>query len=212
MSAVRFMVAVSIDGYLAGPDQSLDDPLGIGGEDLHTWLTELEVWRRSEGEQGGVTNASSRVVEEAQAGVGAYLMGRNMFGGGRGPWRDDWRGWWGDDPPYHVPVFVLTHHEREPLEMDGGTTFHFVTDGIEAALDRARRAAGDRDIVIGGGAAVIQQYLRAGHVDRFVLNVVPIVLGAGERLLENVSELRLEQARAIEAPGVTHITYRVITT
>ena len=200
----------TLDGFSAGPDQSLEEPLGIGGEDLHRWLTELDVWRRSEGQAGGVTNASSRVVEEAQANVGAYLMGRNMFGGGRGPWRDDWRGWWGDDPPYHVPVFVLTHYERDPLEMEGGTTFHFVTGGIDDALRSAQKAAGDQDIVIGGGASVIQQYLRAGVVDRFELNVVPIVLGAGERLLQDVGELRLEQVRAIGAPGVTHITNRVV--
>lgn len=134
-----------------------------------------------------------------------------MFGGGPGPWRDDppWNGWWGDDPPFHAPVFVLTHHARDPVEMQGGTTFSFVTDGIASALDRARRAAGDRDVLIGGGASTVQQYLAAGLVDGFDLHVVPVVLGAGERLLENVGDLRLEQVRAIEAPGVTHIKYRV---
>ena len=212
MGAVRFHVAVSIDGYLAGPDQSEENPLGVGGMDLHRWLFELDAWRSSEGEPGGVTNASSTVVEEAQANVGAYVMGRNMFGGGPGPWREDppWTGWWGEDPPYHTPVFVLTHHPREPLEMAGGTTFIFVTDGVNAALERAKAAAGDRDVVLGGGANVIQQYLAAGQVDRFELSVAPVLLGAGERLLEGVGGLRLEQVRGIEAPGVTHITYRVL--
>jgi dihydrofolate reductase len=212
MGAVRFHVAVSIDGYLAGPDQSEENPLGIGGMDLHRWLFELDAWRSSEGEPGGVTNASSSVIEEAQANVGAYVMGRNMFGGGPGPWREDppWTGWWGEDPPYHTPVFVLTHHPREPLEMAGGTSFIFVTDGVNAALERAKAAAGDRDVVLGGGANVIQQYLAAEQVDRFELSVVPVLLGAGERLLEGVGGLRLEQVRGIEAPGVTHITYRVL--
>jgi dihydrofolate reductase len=158
MSLVTFQVSVSVDGYMAGPNQTLDEPLGVGGEDLHDWLVELEVWRRSQGEQGGVTNVSTRVVEEATANVGAYIMGRKMFGGGPGPWKDDppWRGWWGDDPPYHVPVFVLTHHPRGPLEMEGGTTFHFLADGIEA-LERAKEAAADRDVSIAGGADVIRQ-------------------------------------------------------
>jgi len=212
VSVVRFMVTVSIDGYMAGPDQSLEEPLGVGGEDLHRWLTELEVWRRAAGLGGGITNASSRVVEEAQADVGAYVMGRNMFGGGRGPWGDDppWRGWWGDDPPYRVPVFVLTHHPRESLPMEGGTTFHFVTAGVDRAIDQAREVARDRDVVIAGGADVIRQCLRAGHVDRFELNLAPVILGAGERPLADVGDLRLEQIRAIEAPRVTHVSYRVL--
>jgi dihydrofolate reductase len=211
MSLVTFQVSVSVDGYMAGPNQTLDEPLGVGGEDLHDWLVELEVWRRSQGEQGGVTNVSTRVVEEATANVGAYIMGRKMFGGGPGPWKDDppWRGWWGDDPPYHVPVFVLTHHPRGPLEMEGGTTFHFLADGIEA-LERAKEAAADRDVSIAGGADVIRQYLRAGLIDAFELHVAPIVLGAGERPLDDVGDLRIEQVRAIEAPGVTHIKYRVV--
>jgi dihydrofolate reductase len=139
-------------------------------------------------------------------------MGRNMFGGYPGGWSGDppWRGWWGDDPPYHTPVFVLTHHAREPLEMDGGTTFHFVTEGAEAAMERAKEAAADRDVSIAGGADVIRQYLRAGLVDGFELHIAPVVLGAGERPLEDVGDLRLEQTRAIEAPGVTHVRYRVI--
>jgi dihydrofolate reductase len=209
---VKFQVAVSLDGFMAGPDQSLEDPLGIGGMDLHRWMFELEVWRRLEGEEGGVVNASTPVGEEAMTSYGALVMGRKMFGGGPGPWRDDppWRGWWGDDPPYHTPVFVLTHHPRAPLEMEGGTTFFFVTDGIHSALEQARSTAGDRDVALGGGANTLQQYLAADLVDEFELHVVPLLLGAGERLLENVGDLRLEQVRAIEAPGVTHLRYRVI--
>ncbi|MFL5738487.1 MAG: dihydrofolate reductase family protein [Actinomycetota bacterium] len=212
MGIVRFHVAVSVDGYLAGPDQSMENPLGVGGENLHTWLIELTSWREMQGLDGGVVNASTPVVEEAQANVGAYVMGRNMFGGGPGPWGGDpaWKGWWGDDPPYHTPVFVLTHHARDPLTMQGGTTFRFVTEGSDAALALARDAAGERDIAIAGGASVIQQYLAAGAVDEFELNVAPVILGAGERLLENVGDLRLEQLRAIEAPGVTHLNYRVV--
>ncbi len=212
MGKVVFQVSVSLDGFLAGPEQSLENPIGIGGLELHRWMFELEVWRRRAGEEGGEVNASTAVIEEGTANVGAYILGRNMFGGGPGPWPDDppWNGWWGDDPPYHTPVFVLTHHPRGPLEMQGGTTFTFVTEGIEAALERARRAAGDRDVRIGGGANTIQQYLAAGLVDGFELHIAPVLLGAGERLLENVGDVRVEQVRAVEAPGVTHITYRVL--
>ena len=211
MSMVRFQIAVSLDGYAAGPDQSEDNPLGVGGMDLHRWVLELEAWRKQQGQEGGEVNASSLVVEEAQSNVGATVMGRNMFGGGPGPWNEDqpWNGWWGEDPPYHTPVFVLTHHPRASLEMEGGTTFIFVTDGIESALEQAKQAAGELDVLLGGGANVVQQYLAAGLVDEFELHVVPIVLGDGERLLDNVGSLRLEQVRAIEAPGVTHIKYRV---
>jgi dihydrofolate reductase len=209
---IRFHVAVSLDGYMAGPDQSEENPLGVGGMDLHRWLFELEAWRRQEGQQGGEVNASTPVVEEAQSNVGAVVMGRKMFGGGPGPWRADppWKGWWGDNPPYHTPVFVLTHHPREPLEMEGETTFFFVTDGIQSALEQARRAAGRQDVLVGGGAHAIQQCLSAGAVDEFELHVAPILLGAGERLFENVGDLKLEQLRAIEAPGVTHVKYRVV--
>ena len=150
MGTFRFQVAVSLDGYVAGPQQSLENPLGVGGEELHRWLFDLEVWRASEGEGGGEINASTAVIEEAQANVGAVVMGRNMFGGGPGPWPEDppWKGWWGDDPPYHVPTFVLTHHPREPEEMEGGTTFFFVTDGIGSAFEQAQRIAGGKDILL----------------------------------------------------------------
>jgi dihydrofolate reductase len=212
MSKLRFHISVSVDGFVAGPDQSEENPLGVGGESLHEWIVELEAWRRPHGLEGGKVNASTPVIEEAQSNVGATVMGRNMFGGGPGPWTEDppWNGWWGDNPPFHTPVFVLTHHPREPLEMDGGTTFNFVTDGIEPALEQARQAAGGRDVLLGGGASVIQQYLAAGLVDEFELHIVPILLGDGERLLENVGNLKLEQVRAIEAPSVTHLKYRVV--
>jgi dihydrofolate reductase len=183
----------------------------VGGERLHEWLVELEIWRTLEGMEGGVVNASTPAAEEAFANVGATVMGRNMFGGGRGPVGTTLRGrgGWGDDPPFHTPVFVLTHHAREPLAMRGGTTFVFVTDGIESALDEARHAAGSGDVLIGGGARTVQQYLAAGLVDEFQLHIVPVLLGAGERLFEHVGNLRLEQVRAVEAPGVTHVAYRV---
>jgi dihydrofolate reductase len=212
MSIIRFHLSVSLDGFAAGPDQSKETPLGVGGEDLHGWIVELEAWRKQHGQEGGEVNASTPIVEELQSNVGATLMGRNMFGGGPGPWRENppWNGWWGDDPPFHTPVFVLTHHPREPLEMEGGTTFIFVTDGIESALEQAKQAAVGRDVAIGGGANVVQQYLAAGLVDEFELHVVPILLSSGERLLDNVGNLELEQARVIEAPGVTHIKYRVV--
>jgi dihydrofolate reductase len=212
MGIFRFQISVSLDGYVAGPRQSEENPLGVGGEDLHQWVVELEAWRKQQGLEGGEVNASNAIVEEAISNVGANVMGRNMFGGGPGPWSEDppWIGWWGDDPPFHTPVFVLTHHPRAPLEMQGGTTFVFVTDGIEFAFEQAKRAAGDKDVLLGGGASVVQQYLAAGLVDEFELHVVPIFLGDGERLLDNVGNLEVEQVRAIEAPGVTHIKYRVV--
>jgi len=212
MSVFRFQMAVSLDGYVAGANQSERDPLGVGGMQLHEWVFELEAWRREMGQEGGEVNASSPVVEEAQANVGAVVMGRNMFGGGPGPWETDppWNGWWGNDPPYHAPVFVLTHHPREPLEMLGGTTFTFVTDGIRPALERAREAAGERDVLLGGGASAANQYLRAGLLDEFEVHVVPVILGEGERLFVDVGPLELTQVRSIEAPGVTHLKYRVV--
>ncbi len=212
MSKLRFEISVSVDGYVAGPNQSEEQPLGEGGEDLHEWVVKLKAWRESHGREGGEVNASSEIIEEAMENVGAVIMGRKMFGGGPGPWGDDpWTGWWGDDPPFHVPVFVLTHHEREPLQMAGGTTFHFVTDGIESALERAREAAGGQDVKLAGGAAVAQQYLAAGLVDEMQLNVAPILLGGGERLFENVgADLELTQERVVHTPDVTNVRYRVL--
>jgi len=211
MGKVRFGLAMSLDGYVAGPEQSLENPLGVGGMELHEWAFRLDAFRRAHGQEGGEKNPSSAVVEESVANVGAYVMGRNMFGGGPGPWNEDWRGWWGDDPPYHTPVFVVTHHAREPLFMQGGTTFHFVTDGVESALARAKDAAGEKDVVIAGGASVVQQCLVAGHVDEVNVSLVPLLLGAGERLFDNLGDALpgLEQVRVVEAPDVTHLKYRV---
>lgn len=209
MSKLKLNITMSLDGYVAGPDQSLEHPLGIGGEQLHGWLVPLAAFRESHGAEGGEVNESTPFAHDILAGAGATIMGRNMFGGGPGPWKDDsWRGWWGDDPPYHHPVFVLTHHSREPLEMDGGTTFHFVTDGIESALDRARAAAGDKGISLGGGASVAQQYIAAGLLDEIVVSIVPILLGGGARLFDNLGAAsKLQQVEAVGAPGVTHIRY-----
>src|ERR687895_1661121 len=211
MSKLRCHISISADGFVAGPNQSEENPLGEGGERLHDWTVALAAWREAHRHEGGEVNESARIVEESRENVGAGVMGRNMFGPpGGGDWGDEqWTGWWGEDPPYHYPVFILTHHPREPVEMKGGTTFHFVTDGIESALEQAREAAGANDVMIGGGASVVQQYLAAGFVDEFELHVVPILLGDGERLLEKVGDLKLEQVRAVDAPGVIHIRYRV---
>ena len=212
MSKVRVHISTSVDGYVAGPDQSEENPLGAGGEQLHDWAVELEAWRKSHGREGGETNASTPVMEGTTADVGAEIMGRGKFGPpGGGPWGDDpWPGWWGDDPPFHKPVFVVTHHDREPLTLSD-TTFTFVTDGIESALEQARAAAAGEDVVIGGGADIINQYLAAGLIDELELHVAPILLGDGEHLFEGVGpDLKLEQLRAVEAPGVTHLKYRVV--
>lgn len=210
MSKLRFEIAISADGYVAGPNQSEQHPLGEGGEQLHEWVIRLAAWQESHGRSGGEVNPSSEIVEEAMENVGAVVMGRNMFGGGPGPWDDSWRGWWGEEPPFHVPTFVLTHHPREPLEMKGGTTFYFVAEGIESALAQAKEAAGDKDVRLGGGAEAAQQYLAAGLVDELQLNLVPALLGDGERLFENVgADLDLEQTRVVHTPEVTHIRYRV---
>jgi dihydrofolate reductase len=211
MSKVRVHISVSADGYVAGPNQTLENPLGEGGEGLHEWVIELRTWREAHGLDGGEVNASTAVAEEWLANVGAEIMGRGKFGGGPGPWGDDpWRGWWGEEPPFHMPVFVLTHHSREPLTLSD-TTFTFVTDGIEAALEQARAAAGGKDVTIGGGADVIDQYLAAGLVDELELHVAPIVLGGGARLFDGVGPgLRLEQLRVVDAPGVAHVKYRVL--
>jgi len=212
MSKVRVHISVSTDGYVAGPNQSQENPLGEGGEQLHEWVIELKAWREPHGREGGKDNVSTAIVEEANDNVGAEIMGRGKFGPPEGgPWGEDpWQGWWGEDPPFHKPVFVLTHHEREPLTLSD-TTFTFVTDGIESALAQAREAAGDQDVFIGGGADVIDQYLAAGLVDEIELHVSPLILGGGARLFADVgSDLKLEQLRAVEAPGVAHLKYRVV--
>ena len=195
MTKVTCDSGVSLDGFSAGPDQSLDDPLGKGAERIHRWMFE----------EAEANKAERDAIVEA----GAYIMGRHMFCPDRGEWDLDWRGWWGEDPPYHAPVFVLGHREREPVEMQGGTTFHFVTDGIEAAMERAKEAAGDRTVSIAGGASTVQQYLRAGLIDELRLHIAPVILGSGERLLDGVGDLRLEQLAVTSSKLVTHITYRV---
>ena len=212
MSKVRVHISTSLDGYVAGPNQTQEEPLGRGGESLHDWLVALKSWREGAGMEGGDENVSDSVFAEATANVGAEIMGRGKFGPAtRGPWGDDpWQGWWGDDPPFRKPVFVITHHEREPLTLTD-TTFTFVTDGIESALEQARQAAGDKDVFIGGGARTINEYLAAGLVDEIELHVVPMLLGGGARLFENVGpEVKLEPIRTVEAPGVTHLKYRVV--
>jgi dihydrofolate reductase len=211
MSELRLSISMSLDGYVAGPEQSPDDPLGIGGEQLHEWVVPLRAFRELHGREGGEVNASTPIVEKQFENVGASVMGRNMFGGGPGPWgADPWPGWWGEDPPFHHPVFVLTHHAREPLAMQGGTTFHFVTDGIESALEQAKEAAAGKDVSLGGGAIAAQQYLAAGLLDDVLISLVPVFLGGGSRLFDGLEDAKpkLKQVEAIEAPGVTHIRYR----
>jgi dihydrofolate reductase len=210
MNSVTCQISISLDGFVAGPNQSTDNPIGEGGMRLHEWVFATDSWREQHGLEGGERNADAEVVEEVFEGVGAYIMGRKMFGGGDGPWDEAWTGWWGEDPPYHTPVFVLTHHPREPVEMQGGTTFNFVTDGIESALEQARAAAGDKDVVIAGGASAVRQYLAAGLLDELYLHIVPIVLGAGERLLEDVGDPVLEPVKVVASPAVTHVKYRVV--
>jgi dihydrofolate reductase len=202
---------MSLDGFVAGPEQSVKEPLGKGGEGLHQWVVRLAPWRAAHGLEGGEVDESSRVVEESLENVGATLMGRNMFGGHPGPWdaSKPWKGWWGKNPPFHHPVFVLTHHARAPLEMEGGTTFTFVTDGIAAALERARRAAAGKDVALGGGASAARQYLSAGLVDEMEINLVPILLGGGERLFDGVGDdlHGLELVRTIATPRVVHLKF-----
>ena len=211
MSKLRLKISISLDGFVAGPEQSLKNPLGIGGERLHEWVIGLKVWRASHGMEGGEENESSRVLEELLQNIGATIMGRNMFGGHPGAWSatDPWTGWWGKNPPFHHPVFVLTHHAREPLVMEGGTTFHFVTGGIEEALDRAREAAAGKDVSLAGGAHAARQYLAAGLVDEMDLHIAPTLLGSGERLFEGVSDEQhgMRLVRTVPAPNVVHLKF-----
>jgi dihydrofolate reductase len=209
---LKFEISISLDGFIAGPNQSVDNPLGEGGEGLHEWVIRLAAWRQPHGREGGEVNVSTEIVEDSLKNIGATIMGRNMFGGGPGPWdeADPWDGWWGEDPPFHTPVFVLTHHRREPLQKQGGTSFHFVSDGIESALEQAREAAGSKDVRLGGGADVARQYLKAGLIDEVQLNLVPVLLGGGERLFEGLDgdDVKLELDRVVDAPGITHLRYR----
>ena len=212
MSKVRVHIAISADGYVAGPNQSEENPLGEGGEQIHDWMLALKAWREPHGREGGEVNANTAILEEANDNIGAEIMGRGKFGpAGGGPWPEEpWDGWWGEDPPFHKPVFVVTHYEREPLTLTD-TTFTFVTDGIESALKQAKQAAGDEDVYIGGGASIINQYLAAGLVDEIEIHVSPLILGGGERLFDGVGpDLKLEQLRAVEAPGAAHLKYRVV--
>lgn len=207
---VKCQISISADGYLAGPNQGEEHPLGEGGEALHEWVVKLAAWRQPHGREGGEVNASSEVFEGASADTGAVVMGRNMFGPVRGPWTEPlWNGWWGDEPPFRVPVFVLTHHEREPLTL-GETTFHFVTEGAERAVELAREAAGGEDVSVGGGGETIQQLIRAGLLDELLVNQVPVILGGGVRLLEGIPPgVELEQTRVVEGPEVAHLFYRL---
>src|SRR5215210_2849664 len=215
MPKLKVDISVSLDGFVAGPNQTLEEPLGRGGELLHEWAFGARAWREAHGREGGERNVDSGVVEASVAGVGATMMGRRMFSGGEGPWEHDPNpdAWWGDDPPFHHPVFVLTHHEREPLVKEGGTTFTFVTDGIESALEQARAAAGDADVAVAGGADVVQQYLRAGLLDEIQLHVAPVMLGDGVRLFDGElsdAPRKFERIQVAESPtGVTHVKYRV---
>ena len=208
MSKLRFRISMSLDGFVAGPDQSVENPLGVGGERLHEWVVPLAAWREAHGLPGGEVNESARVVEESQANIGATIMGRNMFGGHPGPWdrTNPWKGWWGARPPFHHPVFVVTTHARPPLVMEGGTVFTFVTEGIEQAYDLARRAAKGKDVALAGGANIAQQYLDAGLVDEMQLHIAPILLGSGERLFQGVKDLHgLELVKTVAAPNVIHV-------
>ena len=210
MSRVTCQISTSLDGFAAGPNQSLENPLGEGGERLHEWAIATDAWRARHRREGGEHNADAEVIADVTQNVGAYIMGRKMFGGGDGPHDASWRGWWGEDPPFHVPVFVLTHHAREPLPMEGGTTFTFVTDGIESALEQAREAAGSADVAIAGGASTVNQYLAAGAIDELRLHVAPVVLGVGERLFDGVGPLSVERVGVRATDLVTHITYRMV--
>jgi len=211
VAKLRVNITISLDGYVAGPEQSLEDPLGKGGEALHTWMVVTRSFREQHGSgEGGTTGLDDERAAAWNDNVGAGIMGRNMFGPVRGPWGDDeWRGWWGDNPPYHYPVFVLTHHARPPLAMEGGTTFHFVTDGIEAALERASAAAAGKDVVIGGGASTARQYLRAGLVDELEVHVSPVLLGGGERLFDDIGggTAGLELVDLVASPAVAHYRF-----
>jgi len=211
MSKLRLKISMSLDGFVAGPSQSLENPLGIGGMRLHEWAFALQAWRAQHGLEGGEVDASTKVVDESVANIGATIMGRNMFGGHPGGWSRDqpWNGWWGEDPPFHHPVFVLTHHPREPLVLEGGTSFTFVTNGIEAALEQARRAARDKDVSLAGGAKAAQQYIAAGLVDEMEINLAPTLLGNGERLFDGLGDdlHGLELVRTVAAPKVVHLKF-----
>jgi dihydrofolate reductase len=214
MGRSKAQISVSLDGYAAGPNQSEEHGLGEGGEDLHEWVVKLSSWRDAHGREGGEgdENPSNAVMAAFQANIGAVVMGRNMFGPVRGEWgAEDWRGWWGENPPFHTPVFVLTHHPRESIEMEGGTSFHFVTDGIEGAMARAREAAGEKDVSIGGGASTLRQAIAAGELDEILVHQVPILLGGGESLFAGlaVGAASFELIDVVRGREALHLTYAI---
>jgi dihydrofolate reductase len=198
MTLTTCHMSISLDGFVAGPDQSGENPLGVGGLELHHWHLDEPLHE-----------ADARARDLLMRPRGAYVMGRNMFGPIRGPWDDEWRGWWGDEPPYHAPVFVLTRYPHDLIEMEGGTTFHFVTEGFDAAFERARAVAGEEGVDIAGGASVVRQALAAGVIDELTLDIAPVLLGAGERLFDGVRDLALEPVEVIDSPRATHIRYRL---
>ena len=213
MARLTLDISMSLDGYIAGPNRTVEQPLGDGGDRLHEWVIGLASWRERHGMSGGERNADDDVVRETLDTARAVLMGRRMFSGGEGPWGDDpvADGWWGDDPPFRVPVFVLTHHARETVAKQGGTSFIFVTDGLESALGQAREAEGDKDVSVAGGASLVQQCIQAGFLDEMQIHLVPILLGDGTRLLEHVeTDVRLEPTQVIDSPGVTHLRFRIV--
>jgi dihydrofolate reductase len=214
MAKLRLSITMSLDGYVAGPEQSRENPLGKGGEELHDWAFAVRSFRQMHGMEGGETGPNDQAAAESIENIGATIMGRHMFGAWDGPWPNNpsWNGWWGENPPYHTPVFVLTHHARKPLEMEGGTTFYFVTDGIISALAQAKKAAGENDVAIGGGANVAQQYLKAGLIDEMDIHVVPLLLGSGARLFANADgrQTTYELVRVVTSPSVSHYKYRVL--
>ncbi len=211
MTKLMFDITMSLDGFIAGPNPGIEQPLGEEGERLHEWVYGLKSFRKRHGRTGGTDNRDAEILEESFANTGAIIMGRRMFGGD-GPWDESWEGWWGDEPPFGVPVVVLTHHPREPLFMKGGTTFTFVTDGIESALEQARLAAGEKNVAVAGGANVAQQYLKSGLLDELQIHVAPLLLGDGTRLFDHLGpdRIELEIDRVVESEAVTHLRYRVV--
>jgi len=213
MSKLIADLSMSLDGFVAGPEPSQKDPLGIGGEQLHEWAFAATAWRQEHGLEGGADNADSALVESLRARIGAGIMGHKMYSGGSGGWEDDPnpRGWWGDDPPFHHHVYVLTGHEREPLQMEGGTTFHYVTDGVQSAYEQAVAASGGKDVQVHGGGSTVSQFLRAGLLDELTVHVAPVFLGSGARLLDDVPAGRLERLNTLASDtGVVHVSYRVV--
>jgi dihydrofolate reductase len=213
VTQLRLDISMSLDGFVAGPDRTVEQPLGDGGMQLHEWIFGLASWRRQHGiGDGGETGPDNDIVEEQLAQPGAVLMGRRMFSGGEGAWEDDpmAEGWWGDTPPFGMPVFVLTHHARETLTMKGGTSFTFVTDGVESAFEQARAVAGGKDVAVAGGASLVQQCLRAGLLDELQVHVAPVLLGDGVRLFDGGERANLEITRVVDSPTVTHVRYRVL--